>query len=59
MRESTSGNQANGSLTNSQEVTKLLSTAAVRPPRSLPKGSVGATHGAAQAALLCRSFDAI
>jgi hypothetical protein len=38
MRESTSQNQAKGStLTNSQEATKLRRTAAVRPPRSLPK----------------------
>jgi hypothetical protein len=37
-RASTSANQANGStFTSSQEVTKLRSTAAVRPPRSLPK----------------------
>src|SRR2546423_5187375 len=38
MRESTSRNQADGStFTSSQEVTKLRSTAAVLPPRSLPK----------------------
>jgi hypothetical protein len=38
MRESTLLNQANGStFTNSQEVTKLRNTAAVLPPRSLPK----------------------
>ncbi len=38
IRESTSRNQENGStLTSSQEVTKLRSTAAVLPPRSLPK----------------------
>ena len=38
IRESTSRNQANGSIfTSSQEVTKLRSTAAVLPPRSLPK----------------------
>src|SRR6266849_6429969 len=38
MRESTSRNQANGSIfTSSQEVTKLRSTAAVFPPLSLPK----------------------
>jgi hypothetical protein len=38
MRESTSQNQANGSsFTNSQDVTKLRSTAAVLPPRSLRK----------------------
>jgi len=38
MRESTSPNQANGStFTNSQDVMKLLNTAAVLPPRSLPK----------------------
>ena len=36
--DSTSRNQANGStFASSQEVTKLRSTAAVRPPRSLPK----------------------
>jgi hypothetical protein len=38
IRESTSWNQANGStFTSSQEATKLRSTAAVLPPRSLPK----------------------
>ena len=38
MRASTSLNQANGStLTSSQEAMKLRSTAAVWPPRSLPK----------------------
>src|SRR6516225_1734132 len=38
MRDSTSRNQANGStFTNSQEDIKLRSTAAVLPPRSLPK----------------------
>jgi len=38
MRESTSWNQTKGStFTSSQEATKLRNTAAVRPPRSLPK----------------------
>ena len=38
IRESISWNQANGStFTSSQEATKLRSTAAVLPPRSLPK----------------------
>src|SRR5579871_1134360 len=38
IRDNTSLNQANGStFTSSQEATKLLSTAAVLPPRSLPR----------------------
>ena len=38
IRERTSWNQANGSIfTNSRDATKQRSTAAVRPPRSLPK----------------------